>query len=353
MSKNADKASSRSAQGPVSIAPMMGYTDRHYRFFMRQITRRTLLYTEMITTSAVLYGKKQSLLDFSDIEKPLALQLGGDDPKALAQCCTIAQDVGFDEVNLNVGCPSDRVQNGNFGACLMATPEVVASAIERMISSTDMAVTVKTRIGIDDLDRYEDLCHFVDIVSQSGCNRFIIHARKAHLKGLSPKENRTIPPLRYPDVYRLKADFPNLLIEINGGVKCLDEVESHLEHVDGVMVGRSAFDHPYMFSEVDARFYGRSRPVITRREIIEAMVPYVEDCLKAGIKAHCVLRAMQGLFFGQPYGRIWRRYIGACATNSDKPKGIFRSWLKAMTEEMETAPEIKALPQKLSKAAQY
>ena len=241
---------------PLSIAPMMERTDRHYRYFMRQMTRRTLLYTEMITTAAILHGDREKLLGFSSEEKPLSLQVGGDNPQELAECARIAEDMGYDEINLNVGCPSNRVQNGNFGACLMAQPERVAQAVEAMQKAVDLPVTVKHRIGIDQRDRYEDMAHFVRIVSEVGCRRFTVHARKAWLKGLSPKENRNIPPLRYQDVHRLKQEFPHLFIEINGGITTLEQVQEQLKLVDAVMIGRAAYDNPYLFATVDRDLYG-------------------------------------------------------------------------------------------------
>lgn len=267
----------------LSIAPMMDRTDRHYRYFMRQITRRTLLYTEMVTTAAILHGDQEQLLGFSPEEKPLVLQLGGDNPNHLATCAKIAEDMGYDQVNLNVGCPSDRVQNGNFGACLMAQPELVAKAVEAMQKVVNIPVTIKHRIGIDDQDKYEDMAHFVRIVANAGCQHFSVHARKAWLQGLSPKENRTIPPLRYEEVHRLKQEFPQLFIEINGGFKTLTEVKDQLQFVDAVMIGRAAYDHPYLFATADQEIYGEKTPPLTRQEVIEAMYPYLEYWLQKGV----------------------------------------------------------------------
>lgn len=268
---------------PLSIAPMMDRTDRHYRYFMRQITRRTLLYTEMVTTAAILHGDQEQLLGFSPEEKPLVLQLGGDNPNHLATCAKIAEDMGYDQVNLNVGCPSDRVQNGNFGACLMAQPELVAKAVEAMQKVVNIPVTIKHRIGIDDQDKYEDMANFVRIVANAGCQHFSVHARKAWLQGLSPKENRTIPPLRYEEVHRLKQEFPQLFIEINGGFKTLTEVKDQLQFVDAVMIGRAAYDHPYLFATADQEIYGEKTPPLTRQEVIEAMYPYLEYWLQKGV----------------------------------------------------------------------
>jgi tRNA-dihydrouridine synthase A len=294
---------------PLSIAPMMDRTDRHYRYFMRQITRRTLLYTEMVTTAAILHGDQDKLLGFSPEEKPLVLQLGGDDPNHLAICAKIAEDRGYDQVNLNVGCPSDRVQNGNFGACLMAQPELVAKALEAMQKVVNIPVTIKHRIGIDDQDKYEDMVHFVRIVANAGCQQFTIHARKAWLEGLSPKENRNIPPLRYEEVHRLKQEFPQLLIEINGGFKTLAEVKDQLQFVDAVMIGRAAYDHPYLFATADQEIYGEKTPPLTRQEVIEAMYSYIEYWLKKGVKLNSITRHFLELFAGQPGTKAWKRYI--------------------------------------------
>lgn len=288
---------------------MMERTDRHFRYLMRQITRRTLLYTEMITTAAIIHGDRHKLLDFSTEEKPLALQLGGDNPQELALCASIAADWGYDEVNLNVGCPSDRVQNGNFGACLMAQPEKVAHCVAAMQKAVNIPVTVKHRIGIDDRDRYEDLANFVRIVSEAGCCRFSVHARKAWLKGLSPKENRTIPPLRYEDVYRLKQEFPHLFIEINGGITTLEQVHQQLQWVDGVMIGRAAYDNPYLFATVDRDIYGEETIPPTRHQVAEKMLPYIEDIVSQGIKLHAISRHLLQLFSGQPGTKAWKRYI--------------------------------------------
>lgn len=288
---------------------MMERTDRHFRYLMRQITRRTLLYSEMITTAAIIHGDRHKLLDFSPEEKPLVLQLGGDHPQELAQCAKIAEDWGYDAVNLNVGCPSPRVQNGNFGACLMAQPELVATAVATMQDAVSIPVTVKHRIGIDDRDRYEDLAQFVQIVAEAGCHHFIVHARKAWLKGLSPKENRNIPPLRYQDVHRLKKEFPHLLIEINGGIITLEQIEEQLNHVDAVMIGRAAYDDPYLFATVDRDLYQAQTTPPTRHQVVEAMLPYIDYWTKKGLKLHGISRHMLQLFAGQPGTKAWKRYI--------------------------------------------
>jgi tRNA-dihydrouridine synthase A len=288
---------------------MMDRTDRHYRYFMRQITRHTLLYTEMITTAALLRGDRDKLLGFSEGEKPLALQLGGDDPGHLAACARLAEDRGYDEVNLNVGCPSDRVQHGHFGACLMAQPALVARCVAAMRQATTLPVTVKHRIGIDDLERYEDMANFVRIVAQAGCDRFIVHARKAVLQGLSPRENRTVPPLRYDDVYRLKTDFPTLRIEINGGITTLQQVTTHLQYVDGAMLGRAAYDHPYLFAEADALCFGDTDRPHTRRQVLAAMLSYLEGCIAQGIPPYRIVRHLLSLFAYQRAARLWKRFL--------------------------------------------
>jgi tRNA-dihydrouridine synthase A len=302
-------AKPRGQTWPISIAPMMDRTDRHYRYFMRQITRYTLLYTEMITTAALLHGDRDRLLGFSDVENPLALQLGGDDPTHLALCARLAEDWGYDEVNLNVGCPSDRVQHGHFGACLMAQPALVARCVEAMRQATTLPVTVKHRIGIDDLDRYEDMTNFVRIVAQAGCDRFIVHARKAVLHGLSPRENRAIPPLRYDDVYRLKTDFPALRIEINGGITTLQQASAQLQHVDGAMLGRAAYDQPYLFAEADALYFGDVTPPPARRQVLEAMLSYMECRIAQGLPPYRIVRHLLSLFAYERAARLWKRCL--------------------------------------------
>jgi tRNA-dihydrouridine synthase A len=294
---------------PLSVAPMMERTDRHFRYFIRQITRCTLLYTEMITTAAILHGDRYKLLDFSPVEKPLSLQLGGDNPQELAECARIGADFGYDEINLNIGCPSSRVQNGNFGACLMGKPDLVAKMVEMMQKAVNLPITVKHRIGIDQRDRYEDMVEFVRIVSEGGCQRFTVHARKAWLQGLSPKENRNIPPLRYQDVYRLKEDFPHLFIEINGGITTLKQVHEQLQFVDAVMIGRAVYDHPYLLATVDQEIYQQTDVCPTRQQIVERMLPYIENCLGKGIKLNSISRHILQLFAEQPGTKAWKRYI--------------------------------------------
>lgn len=307
---------------------MMDWTDRHYRFFMRQLTKRTLLYTEMVTTGALLFGDKARHLDYSQEELPLALQLGGDDPQALAKCAQLGEAWGYSEINLNVGCPSSRVQNGNFGVCLMAQPELVARGVEAMRSAVSIPVTVKHRIGVDDLDRYEDMARFVGVVSEAGAERFTVHARKAWLKGLSPKENRTVPPLRYDDVYRLKRAFPQLTIEINGGIKSFEEVHEHLEHVDAAMLGRAAYETPYLFAAADQEFYGTESLAPTRREVVEGMLPYIETWTAKGLYLNRITRHMLNLFAGQPGARAWRRSL---SENAHKPGAGAKTVLEALS----------------------
>ncbi|WP_050774310.1 tRNA dihydrouridine(20/20a) synthase DusA [Shewanella benthica] len=291
-----------------SIAPMLDWTDRHYRYLARIMSTELLLYTEMVTTGAIIHGKGDYLA-YNSEENPLALQLGGSNPQDLATCAKLAAERGYDEINLNVGCPSDRVQSGRFGACLMADPKLVAECVTAMKQVVDIPVTVKTRIGIDDQDSYEFLTEFVDTVSDVGCDTFIVHARKAWLQGLSPKQNREIPPLDYQRVYRLKQDYPKLHISINGGVKTLDECRQHLLHIDGVMVGREAYQNPYILAEVDQRLCGSNKSVLSRDAVLEKFIPYIEKHLVEGGRLNHITRHMTGMFQGEPGSRAWRRYI--------------------------------------------
>ena len=288
---------------------MMDHTDRHFRYFMRQITKKTLLYTEMVTSAAILHGDKERLLGFSTEEKPLVLQVGGDNPAQLATCARIASDMGYDEINLNVGCPSSRVTDGNFGACLMTQPYKVADCVAAMIDAVNIPVSVKHRIGVDDIDSYFDMANFVSIVASAGCRIFNVHARKAWLKGLSPKENRDIPPLRYSDVHRLKAEFPHLFIEINGGFLNLEQARTQLEFVDAVMIGRAAYDNPYIFATADEEIYGENIQAPTRHQIVEAMYPYIDKWAALGLKLNKITRHMLQLFAGQPGSRAWKQHL--------------------------------------------
>ncbi|PSU98849.1 tRNA dihydrouridine(20/20a) synthase DusA [Photobacterium leiognathi subsp. mandapamensis] len=299
-----------------SVAPMLDWTDRHCRYFHRIMSKEALLYTEMVTTGAIIHGKGD-FLAYNEEEHPVALQLGGSNPIDLARCAKLAQERGYDEINLNVGCPSDRVQNGMFGACLMGEAELVAQCVTAMRDVVDIPVTVKTRIGIDEQDSYEFLKDFIHVVSEKGgCDNFTIHARKAWLSGLSPKENREIPPLDYPRVYQLKQDFAHLTMAINGGIKTFEEMEEHLKHMDGVMVGREAYQSPYLMAEVDQRLFGSDRPVMKRREVVEAMYPYIEKQLANGSYLGHITRHMLGLFQNMPGARQWRRHI---SENAHKP----------------------------------
>jgi len=299
-----------------SIAPMLDWTDRHCRYFHRLLTSETLLYTEMVTTGAIIHGKGD-FLAYNQEEHPVALQLGGSNPQDLATCAKLAAERGYDEINLNVGCPSDRVQNGRFGACLMAEPQLVADCVAAMKDVVDLPVTVKTRIGIDDQDSYEFLTDFVSTVSEKGgCEQFTIHARKAWLSGLSPKENREIPPLDYPRAYQLKKDFSHLVIAVNGGVKTLAETKEHLQHLDGVMVGREAYQNPYILAEVDQQIFGLDKPIKKRTQVVEEMYPYIEKQLSQGAYLGHITRHMLGLFQNMPGARQWRRYI---SENAHKP----------------------------------
>lgn len=292
----------------LSVAPMMDWTDRHDRFFLRLITRRALLYTEMITTGALIHGDAARFLRYHEAEHPLAIQLGGSDPAELAVCAKMSEDCGYDEVNLNVGCPSDRVQSGRFGACLMAEPDLVARSVAAMIRAVSVPVTVKCRIGID--HQPEDrLFDFVRRVADGGCRTFVIHARQAWLEGLSPKENREVPPLDYDLVYRVKQAFPDLTIVINGGIGSLDEAEAHLAHVDGAMLGRAAYQTPYCLADADRRFFGDRRAPRSRLEVIDDLIPYVEAAVAEGTPLPAITRHIMGLPHGLPGARAWRRHL--------------------------------------------
>ena len=296
------------------VAPMMDWTDRHCRYFHRLLTRRALLYTEMVTAEAVIHGKRERLLGFSGEEQPVALQLGGSDPAKLAQAARIGEDFGYREINLNVGCPSDRVQEGRFGACLMAEPELVARCVSAMQGAVSVPVTVKCRIGIDDQDSEADFQRFIDVVAGAGCRVFIVHARKAWLSGLSPKANREVPPLDYARVYRLKAARPELSIIINGGIASVAEAQAHLQFVDGVMAGRAAYQTPYMLADVDRAIYGDDEAPRDRGEAVEALLPYVAAHLKRGGRLNNVTRHILGLYHGEPGARAFRRHLSEQAT---------------------------------------
>ncbi len=309
---------------------MMDWTDRHDRFFLRLITRRARLYTEMITTGALIYGDRARFLRFDPSEHPVALQLGGNEPAPLARCAEFGAKAGYDEINLNCGCPSDRVQEANFGACLMGNPAQVAAGVAAMKAASALPVTVKCRIGIDDSEEFPFLKRFVETVAAAGCSTFVVHARKAWLSGLSPKENREIPPLRYETVYRLKQDFPALRIVINGGIRTLAECEEHLRHVDGVMLGREAYENPWLLAEADARLFGDAPTGATREDTLRRMLPYVERELAEGTPLGHITRHLLGLYRNRPGGRAFRRVISEQAHRAGAGIEVIEAALAAM-----------------------
>ncbi|SFC57838.1 tRNA dihydrouridine(20/20a) synthase DusA [Pragia fontium] len=314
-----------------SVAPMLDWTDRHCRYFHRLLSGQTLLYTEMITTGAILFGKGDYLA-YSQEEQPVALQLGGSDPQALAECARRAEALGYSEINLNAGCPSDRVQNGRFGACLMAEPELVADCVKAMKDAVSIPVTVKTRIGIDDSDSYEFLQRFITVVSEQGdCDNFTLHARKAWLSGLSPKENREIPPLDYPRVYQVKQEFPHLTIAINGGIKTLEQAKEHLQYVDGVMMGREAYQNPGILAQVDRELFGIEGDIRQASDVVEAMYPYIEQELSKGTYLGHITRHMLGLFQGIPGARQFRRHLSENAHKAGADVEVLRQALALVT----------------------
>lgn len=317
-----------------SVAPMMDWTTSDCRVFHRLFSDHTLLYTEMVTTGALIHGDAARHLDYHASEHPVALQLGGSNPSELAQCARMAEEWGYDEVNLNVGCPSDRVQNNMIGACLMAHPQLVAECLGEMRAAAGIPVTVKHRLGIDDLDSFEHLHQFVETVRQSGCTSFTIHARKAILQGLSPKENRDIPPLIYDHVYRIKALYPELEIIINGGIKTLAECDQHLERVDGVMIGREAYQNPWpLLSEVDQRYFSIDRPARSRMDIAEAFIPYLEQRLAEGAPLYAVAKHLLGLFHGQRGGKQFRRYLSENGHAREAGVDTFRAALALVAQD--------------------
>ncbi len=330
----------KSAAFRLSVAPMMECTDRHCRYFHRLLTRRALLYTEMITTGAVLHGARARLLRYDPSEHPVAVQLGGCDPAALADCARICADLGFDEINLNVGCPSDRVQNGRFGACLMAEPRLVGDCVAAMKAAVAVPVTVKCRIGIDDQDPEPALDEFADMVVRAGADRLIVHARKAWLKGLSPRQNRNLPPLDYCRVYRLKRRLPGLPIVLNGGVATLAEAVAHLSEVDGVMMGRAAYQEPWRLLDVDAVLFGDLAPFPSARLAAEAMIPYLESEVAAGTRPISVLRHMVGMFHAVPGARAFRRHVAKAVCVEGAGAEVLRhalSFIRAEVGEIDSA----------------
>jgi len=322
-----------------AVAPMMEWTDRHCRYFHRLLTARALLYTEMVTADAVIHGDRERLIGFSEEEQPVAVQLGGAEPAKLAAAARIAEGFGYREINLNVGCPSDRVKSGRFGACLMAEPALVADCVAAMQAAVSLPVTVKCRIGIDDQDAEDALDTFVGTVAAAGCATFIVHARKAWLEGLSPRENRDVPPLDHARVHRLKARRPDLCIVLNGGIGSLDEAEAHLAHVDGVMMGRAAYQSPWRLAEVDGRLFGDKRPAPEPVEIVQRMIPYIERELARGTRLHRITRHMTGLFQGVPGARAWRRNLSEEGVRPDAGVEVLRAALALVRPQALAAAE--------------
>ena len=314
------------------VAPMLDWTDRHCRYFHRLLTKQAVLYTEMITTGAILHGQAQRYLSFNREEHPLALQLGGSEPYELAECAAIAADFGYDEVNINVGCPSERVQKGAFGACLMAEPLLIADCVATMQAKVAIPITVKNRIGIDDQDDYDGLYNFISTVAAAGCKTFIIHARKAWLKGLSPKENRELPPLRYELVYQMKQAFPDLEIIINGGITSLSACQTHLKQVDGVMVGREAYHNPWLLAEVDQTIYGSTPTAVDRYAVLEDFLIYAEQQEAQGVRISYMGRPILGLFQGLPGARQWRRYLSEQMHKPNADTQIFKQAAKKVLD---------------------
>ena len=317
-----------------SVAPMMEWTDRHYRYFARLISRHTLLYTEMVTTGAILQGDRERFLAYSPEEQPLALQLGGSNAQDLAQCARLAEQAGYAEVNLNVGCPSDRVQNNLIGACLMAHPQLVVDAVKAMLDACSIPVTVKHRIGINGRDSYEQLLDFVGQVHEAGCESFIVHARIAILEGLSPKENREIPPLRYEVVQQLKKDFPQLEIILNGGLTDLGVMQQQMQTLDGVMVGREAYHNPWLLAQVDQRLYDDDHPVPSRIEVLQALRPYIAEHIARGGVMHHVTRHILGLFQGLPGARHFRRQLSTEIHRTEQPLAFYDQLVEDMAERI-------------------
>jgi tRNA-dihydrouridine synthase A len=325
-----------------AVAPMMDWTDRHCRVFHRSLSRHAVLYSEMVTALAVKHGDRQKLLGFDPVEQPVVLQLGGSDPLLLAEASKVGEDFGYAEINLNVGCPSDRVQGGHFGACLMAEPRLVADCIEAMQSAVKIPVTVKCRIGIDEQDEETALEDFIQTVFKSGCTNFTIHARKAWLKGLSPKENREIPPLNYDRVLRLKATHPTLAISINGGLETVEQGIPLLEKLDGIMLGRAAYHNPWILAGVDPIFAGVAPAIKSRREAVLSMLPYIENQVAQGQSLHRIVRHMLGLYHKQPGGRIWRHILTVESVKPGATTDVVLKALEAVEEQAARVAEIRA-----------
>lgn len=311
------------------VAPMLDWSDKHCRYFHRLLSQHALLYTEMVTTGALLHGNNpERFLQFNAQEHPVAFQLGGSNPADLATCAKMVEDYGYDEVNLNVGCPSDRVQNGSFGACLMLEPARVAECVAAMKQAVKIPVTVKSRIGVDERDSYQELHEFIRLAASAGCETFIVHARKAWLSGLSPKENREIPPLRYDAVYQLKQDFPQLEIILNGGITTLESSIEILSHVDGVMLGREVYQNPYILAQVDSQIFGQNYPTKTRADVVLALIPYIQQQLAQGVRFNSISRHILGLFHGETGAKGWRRYLSENATKSNADEQVLLQALK-------------------------
>ena len=327
----------------ISVAPMMDWTDRHCRYFHRLLAPSALLYTEMVTTGAIIHGDADRFLAYNPEERPVALQLGGSEPEDLASCARIAQQRGYDEINLNVGCPSDRVQRGRFGACLMLEPELVRDCMSAMIDAVDIPVTIKTRLGVDDHYSYQYMSDFVGRVAESGCTVFIMHARKALLAGLSPKQNRDVPPLHYDWVYRLKEESPDMQVVINGGIGSVDEVKNHLEHVDGVMLGRAAYHTPWLLAECQQQLFEK-QTIKTREDIIEGMNLYIQRQVSRGVAVKHISRHLLGLFQGLPGAKAWRRYLSENAYRDDNNTDLLNQALTAMKTTAGNSRCIEATP---------
>ncbi len=318
---------------PVSVAPMMDWTDRHCRYFMRLLNPEVRLYTEMVTTAALCHGDAEALLRFDDSEHPVALQLGGSDPATMARSAKMGAEAGYDEININIGCPSDRVQSGAFGACLMARPQLVAECVAAAQAVVSIPVTVKTRIGIDDHDSFEFLQDFIATVAAAGCETFVVHARKAILSGLSPKDNRRVPPLNYERVHAIKKAFPDLTIILNGGLTTIDECRLQLEFLDGVMIGRQAYQHPWFLYELEQAMSGnREARSLQREQVIEQLYPYIEYQLGSGVPLKSITRHLFGLFAGQPGARAWRRYLSENAHRAGVGIEVLQQALRQLPE---------------------
>ena len=326
-----------------SVAPMMDWTDRHDRYFLRLMSKRARLYTEMVTADAIRFGDRDKLLAYNKEEHPLALQLGGSDPSALAEAAKTGEDYGYDEINLNVGCPSDRVQSGQFGACLMQDPDLVADCAAAMQAAVKLPVTIKSRIGVDEQEPQEALFTLVEKCKSVGVGHFIVHARKAWLAGLSPKENRDIPPLDYPLVYQLKETHPDLLISINGGIETLDECHTHLQKTDGVMLGRAPYKNPYLLATIDRDLFGDTATPLSRNEIVHALMPYAAHLVESGSPLHALTRHVMGLFQGMPGGKIWRRHLSENAPRRGDDPQVLAEALALVEAEQEKRAAYDAL----------